>query len=342
LKPSPAFLCIITAWILLVGYSILLTSVIESIIEVSNVTPPDEKAEQIIVFLYGLAVVSFLGGSQIPAVFLKKRSFTVQFGFSATFGLMLLTINVLHDTSLSPVREAIKPFFVTYPVIALEYLSIPYFFMIFIDLYLSGRLHAFSWTRFREFLTGTFLHPRRTFQHILRCQSTLFALGSTLLVALTWIARNVAFSSTDFVPARWRFLSCNFGDSLGLVSEVTLVIPSVLLTWLTVSVLIHAATKRLGGRGQLSNLMSLSGFAFLPSLAVVAVDLAELGLNSNAELVPSTVFFFAGFAIPLVVWPLLLAAVAAQKSETVTFPKAIATTALTFLPFVLLLARIFL
>jgi hypothetical protein len=88
--------------------------------------------------------------------------------------------------------------------------------------------------------------------------------------------------------------------------------------------------------------MSLSGFAFLPSLTVVAVDLAELGLNSGAELVPSTIFFFAGFAIPLVVWPLLLAAVAAQKSETVTFPKAIATTTLTFLPFVLLLARIFL
>jgi hypothetical protein len=342
LKLSPAFLCIITAWVLLVGYSILLTSVIESLIDFSNITPPDEKAEQIIVFLYGLAVVSFLGGSQIPAVFLKKRSFTVQFGFSATFGLMLLTINVLHETSLSPIREAIKPFFLTYPIIAVEYLAIPYFFMIFIDLHLGGRLHAFSWTDFRRYLTGTFIHPRRTFTDILLHGSTLFSLGSALLVSVAWIARSVALSTTSFVPARWRFLPYNIGEPLGFVSKVTLTIPSVLITWLTASVLVHLLTKRWGGTGQLSKPTSLLGFALLPSLTVIAVDLAELALNTGPQRVPSTVFFFAGFAIPLVVWPLMLAAVAAQKSETVTFLKAIVTTILTFLPFTLLLARMFL
>ena len=327
---------------LLVGYSILLTSVIESLIAFSNITPPDEEAEQIIVFLYGLAVVSFLGGSQIPAVFLKKRSFTVQFGFSATFGLMLLTINVLHETSLSPIREAIQPFFLTYPTIAVEYLAIPYFFMIFIDLHLSGRLHAFSWTDFRSYLAGTFLHPRRTFTNILLHRSTLFSLGSALLVSVAWTARTVALSATDFVPARWQFLPYNVGEPLGFVSKVTLTIPGVLLTWLIASVLVHVATKRWGGTGQLSQPASLLGFAFLPSLMAIVVDLAELGLNAGPQRLPSTVFFFAGFAIPLVVWPLLLAAVAAQQAETITIQKAILTTTLTFLPFVLLLAKVFL
>jgi len=254
------YLCIAVAWILLVCYSILLTSAAVSIIDLSGIVPSDDNIQQIIVFIYGLAVVSFLGGSQIPAVFLKKKSFVIQFGFSASFGLMLLLITILNDTTLQPLNDTIlKPFFLTYPVVALEYLSIPYFLMIFIDLYLSERLSAFSLRNFIQFLRGTFFHPRSTFEEICHHQSILFSLVAVVLVSLVWIVRTVALYGADFVPVRWQFIPLNFGGSLELVSKVVCIVPATLLLWLVVSVLVHITGKRLGGNGGYSNIASLLG-----------------------------------------------------------------------------------
>lgn len=344
LKPSTRrYLCVAVGWILLVCYTILLTSAVESIMDLLGVVPSDDNVKQIIIFLYGLAVVSFLGGSQIPAVFLKKKSFVVQFGFSATFGLMLLLITILNDTTLNPLNGAIlKSFFLNYPVVAAEYLSIPYFFMIFIDLYLSGHLSAFSWRHLSQFLGGTFLHPRRTFEEVINHRSILFSLVSAVLVSVAWIIRAVAFSLVDFVPARWCFIPFSMGEPLELVSKITLIIPMVLLLWLVASALIHIVAQQLDGEGSRYELASLLGFAFLPSLITIAVDLLEIGLQIENSLVPTVIFLILGFVIPLVLWPLILVTFAVQASERPELQSAGLTATLAFLPLFFLLTWTFL
>ena len=288
--------------------------------------------------------MSFLGGSQIPAVFLKKKSFIVQFGFSATFGLMLLLITILNDTTLNPLNETIlKPFFSNYPVIAIEYLSIPYFFMIFIDLHLSGRLSAFSWKQFSQFLGGTFLHPRRTFEEVRYHRSILFSLVSVILVSVVWIARTAAFSQVDFVPARWRFIPVSIGEPLELVSKTMLIIPAVLLLWLTVSVLIYVVARQLGGTGNYSGIVSLTGFAFLPSLITIVVDLLEMGIYPiENSLMLDVIFLILGFIIPLVLWSMLLVIFAIKTSDELSSRRASLTAIVGFLPLFILLALTFL
>lgn len=344
MKPSTRrYLCVTIGWILLVCYTILLTSAVESIMDLSGVVPPDNNIKQIIIFLYGLAVVSFLGGSQIPAVFLKKKSFVVQFGFSATFGFMLLLITILNDATLNPLNDAIlKPFFLNYPVVAVEYLSIPYFFMIFIDLHLSGRLNAFSWRHLRQFLGGTFLHSRRTFEEVINHRSILFSLVSTVLVSVAWIIRTVAFSLADFVPARWRFIPFSMGEPLELVSKITLIIPMVLLLWLAASALTHIIAQQLDGEGSRYELASLLGFAFLPSLITIVVDLLETGLQIENLLVPSVIFLILGFVIPLVLLPFILVTFAVQSSEGLSLRSASLTAIIGFLPLFILLTLTFL
>ena len=336
-------MCIVVGWILLVCYSILLTSAVESIMDLSGVVPLDDRVKQIIIFIYGLSIVSFLGGSQIPAIFLKKRSFIVQFGFSVTFGFMLLLITILNDTTFNPLNETIlKPFFLNYPVIAAEYLSIPYFFMIFIDLYLGGRLSAFSWRHFRQFFSGTFLHPRRTFEEVSYDQSILFSLVSVVIVSVTWIIRTVAFSLADFFPTRWHFVPFNIGEPLELVSRTVLIIPVALLLWLITSVLVHVAARQLGGTGSHSRTASLLGFAFLPSLITIAVDLLEIGLQIENSFLLYVIFLIFGFVIPLVLWPLILVIFAIQTSERLSWRSAILTAIIGFLPLFILLTLAFL
>ena len=336
-------MCIVVGWILLVCYSILLTSAVESIIDLSGVVPSDDRVKQIIIFLYGLAIVSFLGGSQIPAIFLKKRSFIVQFGFSVTFGFMLLLITILNDTTLNLINETIlKPFFLNYPVIAAEYLSIPYFFMIFIDLYLSGRLSAFSWEHFRQFFSGTFLHPRRTFEEVSCHQSILFSLVSVVLISVAWIVRTVVFSLADFIPTRWRFVPFSIGEPLELVSRTVLIIPVALLLWLITSVLVHVAARQLGGTGSHSRTASLLGFAFLPSLITIAVDLLEIGFQIENLLLLDVIFLIFGFVIPLVLWPLILVIFAVQTSGMLSWRSASLAAIIGFLPLFTLLTLTFL
>ena len=344
LKPTTrAYLCIGVAWVFMVGYSLLLVSAVQSLIDFSGIMQPDKNLQQILIFLYGLAVVSFLGGSQIPAVFLKKKSFVVQFGFSATFGFMLLLITILCQTTLRPLNENIlEPFFLNHPTIAVEYLSIPYLFMIFIDFHLSGRLNAFSWRRFVGFLGGTFLHPRRTFEEISCCRSILFSLVAVVLVSFFWIVRNVMFSLVGFVPARWSFFSFNIGDPLELVSKTTLMLPALLLLWLVVAALVHGVMRKFGGKGSYSSLASLLGFAFFPSLLTILVDLVELGFQAGNLLVPSVVFLVLGFSILLILWPLVLVVFAIRVSEKLSLRIASLTTIITFTPLFMLLTRIFL
>lgn len=338
------FLYIAVGWMLLVYYTIPLASVVESLIDLSNVFPPDDNLRQMLIFLYGLAIVSFLGGSQIPAVFLKRKSFVIQFGFSATFGLMLLIINLFNENTLMPVNETVlKPFFLNYPIVALQYLSIPYLFMIFIDFYSSGRFTAFSWRNFRDFLGGTFLHPRLTFTEIINNRSTLFSFVSVILVSVAWMARTVAFSSTDFVPTRWRFIHLYINESFEAVSKTLVIIPSMLILWLVMSVLMHVAVQSLGGKGRLSELGSLVGFAFLPSLVAIPVDLLEFGLfRTKSWIVLDVVFTISGFVIPLVLWPLMLIVFAIQASEKPSLRGAVLIAIVVFMPLFILLTRLFL
>ena len=311
--------------------------------DLSGVVPSDDRVKQIIIFVYGISIVSFLGGSQIPAIFLKKKSFIIQFGFSATFGFMLLLLTILNDTTFNPLNETIlKPFFLNYPVIAAEYLSIPYFFMIFIDLYLSGRLSAFSWRHFRQFFSGTFLHPRRTFEEVSYDQTILFSMVSVVLISVAWIVRAVVFSLADFVPTRWSFVPFRIGEPLELVSKTVLIIPVALLLWLIMSVLVHVVARQLGGTGSHSRMASLLGFAFVPSLLTIVIDLLEIGFQIDNLLLLDVIFLIFGFVIPLVLWPLILVIFAIQTSEMLSWRSASLTAIIGFLPFFILLTLAFL
>jgi hypothetical protein len=338
------YLCISIAWILLVCYSILLTSAAKSIIDLSGIAPSDDNIQQIVIFIYGLAVVSFLGGSQIPAVFLKKKSFVIQFGFSATFGLMLLLINILNETALKSFNNVVlRPFFSAYPVVALEYLSIPYLFMIFIDLYLSGRLSAFSWRDFIQFLRGTFFHPRSTFDEIVHHRSILFSLVAVVLVSLVWILRTIVLSVTNFVSVRGQFIPLNVSEALELVSKSVLVVPVMILLWLAASMLVHVAGKRLGGNGGYSDTASLLGFAFFPSVITVVIDFFEAAFYPiKNSLILDLVFLILGFVVTLILWPLLLSIFAIQTSEDFSFRTASLPAVIIFLPLFFLLALLFL
>ncbi len=339
-----SFLYIAIAWILIVFYSLFQVSVVESLLDFSKIAIAEGTWKQIVIFLYGLAVVSFLGGSQVPAVFLKKKSFVVQFTFSAMFGLVLLLITMFSENVLGRFNQAaLKPFFTNHPVIALEYLSIPYLFMVFLDLYLSGRLGEFSWRHFPLFLSGTFLHPRRTYSEIISHPSVMFSFLSIVLVSVAWIARSVAFS-TAFTPARWHFISLSIGESSDPISRIALILPAVLLTWLTVPILVHVTMRHNVGRGSYFDTLSLLGFAFLPSLITIAVDLLEFGLQAGnlLEPGPNVIFLFLGFVIPLVVWPLVLATLAIQTSGQLPLRSAGLTAGATFLPLFVLLVAAFL
>lgn len=348
LRPTDrGFLCVAIAWILLVCYSVLLVSAVESLINMLDFISPDRYAKQIVIFLYGLAVVSFLGGSQIPAVFLRKKSFIVQFGFSATFGFMLLMLTILGETNFEPLKTTVfKPFFSNYPLIALEYLSIPYIFMISIDLYLAGRLSAFSFKRFIQFLSGTFLHPRSTFQEVVYQRTTLFSTVSVVLVCVAWIIRTIAVSSSaTFVPTRWYFVPFNIGESLGIdiLLKTAMITPAMLSIWLIASLLVYLVARLLGGTGSYSKIASLLGFAFLPSLITVGVDFLEIGVYPIKDsVVLSAVFLVSDFAIPLVLWPLILATFAVQTSENLAWKRAALTAFTVFLPLLVLLASAFL
>ncbi|UCH31985.1 MAG: YIP1 family protein [Candidatus Bathyarchaeota archaeon] len=343
LKPTMrTFLYIAIAWALLVCYSIFLSSVVESVIDLTNIAPPDEDIRQIAIFLYGLAIVSFLGGSQIPGAFLKRRSFVVQFCFSAIFGLMLLLVNILNDTALTSLEVTIlKPFFMNYPIVAIEYLSLPYLFMIFIDLHLHERMKAFSWRRFARFLEGILIHPKKTFEEVLLRRSVLYSFTIIIVVSTVFTARTLAFSNTGLIPFRWQFLSFRMYEPLAFIPKISLIIPCMLFLWLGISVLVHVIAHQLDGKGDYSTNASLLGFAFLPSLIVVAIDLIELMIPTGS-IVVNAIFFVLDFIIPIIVWPFVLAIFVIRISEKLELRRAILVAALAFLPWIVLFAVVFL
>jgi hypothetical protein len=331
------------AWALMVAYSIPLFSVLESLIKLSGIATLDENLQDLIVFLYGLGVVGFLGGSQIPAVFLKKRNFVIQFAFSATFGLILLLIAMLNDTILRPLNVLfLMPIFSTHPVIALEYLTLPYLFMISIDLHLSGRFTRFSSPDLARHLVGTIVHPRRTFEQILCHQSILFSLVSAVITSVVWLGRIIVVSQWGFVPARWQIIPLSISLTQEMASKAALTIPALLLLWLSSSALTHIVARRLDGKGSIRDVAALLGFALVPSWITVAVDLAEIGLQMNSLLAVQAAFVLAGFVVPLIVWPFILATFVAKVSHGLPWRAAGLTSAISFLPVLILCALAFL
>ena len=343
MKPSARGIkYIVVAWVLIALYCTLLTSAAETIIEFLPGVSEDSYIQHIVIFIYALAVVSFLGGSQVPAVCLRKKSFIVQFMFSAIFGLILLLITIFNNTVLHSFNEAVlKPSFRSYPIIALEYLAIPYIFMIYLDLYLGGHLHPFSWNHFSQYVKGTFFHPRSTFKELILHRSIVFSFVAIVLVSLTWIVRIAVFSETSFIPDRWVYFAFNFGESLNWVSLMGLVIPTLLLFWLTMSALAYLVGQKLDCISCFSDTASLMGFCLLPSSIVVLVDFIEFGLSSIL-IVPNMVFLIVGFFIPVVVWPLILVAIAIKISGGLSWRSSSLAATVSFLPLFILLAKAFL
>ena len=310
------------AWGLIVCYSILMVSAVESIIALSPVTPPNDGIKQIVIFIYGLAVVSFMGGSQIPAVFMKKKSFTVQFLFNAVFGFILLLVTILHKSTFNQLNEStLRPFFSTYPLIALEYMSIPYLFMILLDLYLHGRLSSFSWKDFRRYLTGTFLRPLQTFEDVFFHRSVLFSLMSVVLVSIVWILKDLMLLlQPGFAPARWFLVPLRIGETSDPISRASFMVPVGLSLWLIGSGLAHLVSEQLGGENSYLDVASLLGLSFLPSSMIIVIDTLELGVASFG--IPTILFQVLSF-IPLVLWPLTLTALAIKISKNLSIGKAI-------------------
>lgn len=328
-------LYVVIAWGLIICYSILMVSAVESMITLSPLAPPNDRTKQIIIFIYGLAVVSFMGGSQIPAVFMKKKSFTVQFAFSAVFGFILLLVTFLNESTFNQLNQStLIPFFSTYPLIALEYMSIPYLFMVFLDLYLHGRLSSFSWKDFRQHITGTFMHPWQTFEDVFFHRSVLFSLVSVVLVAFVWVLRDlVLFLQPSFAPARWFLVPLRIGETSDLVSRASVMVPVGLSIWLIGSGLAHLVAEQLGGENSYLDVASLLGLSFLPSSMIIAVDVLELGVASFG--IPRILFQILSF-IPLVLWPLILTALAIRTSKNLSIPRAILPAIAAALPIVFL------
>ena len=312
-------------------------SAVETIIALFPIAPQNGGVEQLIVFIYGLAVVSFLGGSQIPAVVMKKKSFSVQFIFSAMFGFILLFVTLLNDSVFGQLNGVTQPFFSHNLLVAIEFLSIPYLFMILLDLHINGHLDAFSWKGLRQYVAGTFLHPWKAFNDVFFHRSVLFSLVSVVLVSVIWILRDFVLSlQPNFTPARWLLLPLGLGESLDLVSRVSIMIPVGLLLWLFGSGLAHIVAEQLDGESRYLDVASLLGLSFLPSSLVIVVDIIELGVIGFG--IPMVIFQILGF-IPLVLWPLLLIAIAIKTSKNLPMTKAIPPAIVAIFPMVLLVAE---
>jgi hypothetical protein len=323
------------AWILIALYSVFQVSAAESFIDLSGLQIfEDTDVKQMAIFLYGLAVVSFLGGSQVPAVFLKRKTFTVQFVFSAIFGFILLLITVWNENVLSWLNEpALNSFFVDHPLVALEYLVIPYVVMFFLDAYANDRLTEFSWSTLGEFSRGFFLRPKKTFDEIVIHQTKLFSLATISIIAVIWIIRDAVFYVLDFLPARTS-LAPSLSTILNPTQKMMLTIPSLLLVWLIASGLVSFAANRLGGRGSFSETASVAGFAFYPILIAGLIDLIEFALFEAMIQTSEPLFLVAGFLIPFILWPLALLVLAVRIAESISTPQAILTS-LVLVPFIL-------
>jgi hypothetical protein len=309
------------AWTLIICYAILQVSAVESLILLSPITPPEDNFKQLIVFVYGFAVISFMGGSQVPAVFMKKRSYTVQFVFNAIFGFILLLVTFLHESTFTQISNStFIPFFSDYPVVALEYLSIPYLVMIFFDLYLHGHLSEFSWEDCSEYLKSWILHPHRTVESLFYQHSVLYSLFSVVLVSGVWIVRSIILSlNPGFTLSRWVLAAPNIGQSLDPISRASLMIPVGLALWIFGSALTHVLADGLGGDGSSREVACLLGVSLLPSSLIIVVDLLELATVNSG--IPTSLFLMIDFLI-LLVWPFILMSISVKMSENLSVLRA--------------------
>jgi hypothetical protein len=290
-------------------YSIFQVSAAESFIDRSELQVfKDTDVKQMAIFLYGLAVVSFLGGSQVPAVFLKRKTFTVQFVFSLAFGFILLLITVGNEGVLSALNDhVLKAFFVDHPLAALEYLVIPYVVMFVLDAHAHNRLTEFSWSTLWEFSRGIILKPWKTFDEIIIQQSKLFSLVAIFITAVIWIMRDAVFYVLDFLPAR------------------TSLVPSL-------STLLNPMQKMM---------LTIPGFVFWPMLIAGFVDLVEFALFEATIQTSEPLFLVIGFLVPFVLWPLALLVLAIRIAESISTLQAILAS-LILVPIILPLAFVIL
>ena len=167
-----------------------------------------------------------------------------------------------------------------------------------------------------------FLRPKKTFEEIVIHQSTLFSFATTVMVAVIWIVRDVVFYFLDFLPARESLVPF-FSNMLNPTLKVTVRIPCLLLTWIIVSFLVSHAASRLGGRGSFSEMASVVGFVFWPTLIAVFADLIEFALFESAIRTSEALFFVFGLLIPFILWPTILLVLAIRTAECISTPRAI-------------------
>ena len=330
------FLCIIVAWCLIVCFVIFVDKALESVLEVFSF----EEYLPIIKVVYGF-LISFLGGSMVTSFFLEKRSFMVQCALSIGFGLLAVWATRTAEGMLQQIPEGIFQ----NTVISLEYLLLPVFILVLFDSYSSGRLRAFSWKNFLHFLKKVIFHPKRAFEEIMSQCSVLFSFFSVLLVGALWTIRAAATLTLNPAPSHWETADYVIGKlpDVWVTWRVSLVIPIIVLFWWMISSLVHVIARRLDGRGSSSTVTSLLGFAFVPSLITILVDFLEIELLQKRDsFLLNNALLLSDLVIPLILWPLLLAALAIKTSEKLSWFRSILIAAAVFSPLFILLSIMFL
>jgi len=335
-------LCIFAAWALLAVYLMFIDIALRSILQTQT---PARSAVEPFWTLFGF-VVSFLGSSLVTSHFLGKRSYVLQAALSVTFSILSFFATYYATEGWAVwinLRENPGRIFPN-QIVGSEYMLLWLFILIIFHLYSEGRLGTFSWRSLGQFLRGVFLHPRRTFEDIHCLNSTLFSFATVLLFGVVLSVRAAAFPQNPS-PERWRTLLLHAQlPNAWYALRIYVAIPIVLLFWWTLSILACVLARRFGGISSYSEVASLLGFTFLPSLVTIPVDLLDIGFlqTANLPLILEALLLLFDFVIPIVLWPLMLAAFAIKISERITLPRATLIGVTMFLPLFFLLSIAFL
>lgn len=295
-------------------------------------------------------LISYLGTSLVTSHFLGEKSYLKQAVLAILFSVIIwlttkVTVSFWTPPNIFPGR-----------ILAFEYLLICVFILVFFHLRSEGRLSGFSWEIFGQLFKGTFFSPRKIFELITVKRSIAYSFVSVSLVSLAWVVRDLVYNCWQGVEPYFRSIS----PYLGGWTEVTaLIIPVGLLLWLTITGLLHKIACRFNGYGSYSQLASMLGFVFMPSIIKVVFDVTILlALNAHIEystfllgpltvryltmgnMVTDVAFWLIFFCIPLLIWPLLLGIFAVQMSEKLTFLEATITIIIVLLPLFLLLTQL--
>ena len=334
-------LCIFVAWALLAIYLMFIDIALRSILQTQ--TPARSTVEPFWT-LFGF-IVSFLGSSLVVSHFLGKRSYILQAALSVTFSIFSFFATYYATEGWGfwiALRENPGRIFPN-QIVASQYMLLWLFILIIFHLYSEGRLRTFCWRSLSQFLRGVFLHPRQTFEDINSLNSTLFSFATALLFGVTLSIRAATFPQSPR-PERWEalLLQGQLPDAWNTL-RIYAAIPIVLLFWWTLSILISVVARRFGGISGYSEVASLLGFTFLPSLTTIPVDLLDIGFlqAANPPLLQALLLLF-DFVIPIVLWPLTLATFAIKISERITWPRAALIGVTVYLPLFFLLSAAFL